>query len=435
MRLLIWMCTECTLTRLIQKYKQINQEIRMEKSIRRQTALRAAGIIFLIKVLWLFVFFYSFSSARWAGHIYADIWPWRDFLLNCAKGELPYIDFSREYPLFTGYFYWLLQPFLPTANSDIFLRNYAVISMFIDVLVAYLFALVLQKFGSKKILLPVSLLLLCPTSLFLSPFRFENLLLVFVLLGYIAHLNNRPLLSSFIWGIGFNVKWFPAFIVLARDYKRWREGESLSKITSSILVFFVTVLAPNLLCAAVSYIKLGNINNIIAPMLFHIHRPLYWDTVLGVLTLWWGELSFEHMFDKFSLLLMIFAVFWRSKQSLNVKIILVCVGMLLINRVYSTQFHLWFYPFLLLIAFTTPSAFMTRRLVLFVVALDVLNITVYPFGMSNMLKEIDYFGANRATLYGGLWTFIFSAAVVLRSLILLLCGIFLIRASQKNYLK
>jgi len=197
------------------------------------------------------------------------------------------------------------------------------------------------------------------TCLILSPFRFEALLVFFVLCGYFFHLKNKSFHASIAWGLGFNVKWFPAFVEFMRDTLLWRKGTLPKRtIIISAAAFSAAALAPNLITAVFAYLQNGEIKNLLYPYLYHLKRPLYFDTLLGVWSIWYYTPLIEAFADKISLAFMLAVCLFKPRQSLEIKIILLCVAMLLFNRVYSTQFHLWFYPFLIL--FILPGQIMRR---------------------------------------------------------------------------
>jgi hypothetical protein len=150
------------------------------------------------------------------------------------------------------------------------------------------------------------------------------------------------------------------------------------------------------------------------PYEFHMRRPLYWDTVLGVGQIWLGELPFERHAGAWSLALMLLAIVIRPSMRLEAKAVLVCVAALVLNRVYSTQFHLWFYPFLLLEAADSGPARRRALLVAFGV-LDVLNVVVYPLAFALSYGEMHGFWPLSARQYGGPGTVLFSVAIVARA--------------------
>jgi hypothetical protein len=148
---------------------------------------------------------------------------------------------------------------------------------------------------------------------------------------------------------------------------------------------------------------------------FHVKRPLYWDTLLGVGQIWLGPLPWERYAGLWSLVLMLAAVVVRPRMSIEYKGVLICLAAVFFNRIYSTQFNLWFYPFLILGMLGDDRGDRRRIAVTFVI-LDLLNVLIYPISFAGAVAEMGGFfpGAARAA---GRWTVVFSAAIVLRTVV------------------
>ena len=117
-------------------------------------------------------------------------------------------------------------------------------------------------------------------------------------------------------------------------------------------------------------------------------------------------------------MLMAVLFFVRPRMRLELKAILIIAAALLCNRLYSTQFNLWFYPFVFLLLAESKKSIGPLLIVL--LALDFVNVVVFPFGFAYTLHELDYNSfANGSGSEGGAWTMVFSAAVIIRALLLL----------------
>jgi hypothetical protein len=102
---------------------------------------------------------------------------------------------------------------------------------------------------------------------------------------------------------------------------------------------------------------------------------------------------------------------------------------LLLNRVYSAQFQLWFYPFLLLSLVKSEEG-LDRGLLRLFLALDVLNVLVYPVSFVGAYGELGGFEPWRALERGSSWTVVFSLAIAARTVALLALGGALIRRER-----
>ncbi len=136
-----------------------------------------------------------------------------------------------------------------------------------------------------------------------------------------------------------------------------------------------------------------------------------------VAVLWLGYLPIERYAAAWSLGLIAIAALVKPKLTFEYRCVLMVIAVILCNRVYSTQFNLWFYPFLL---FALDQELGTRfsQLLKGYIALDVVNVFVYPFAFTNALAELGAFGPSIAAERGGVWTTLFSAAILLRASLL-----------------
>jgi hypothetical protein len=95
--------------------------------------------------------------------------------------------------------------------------------------------------------------------------------------------------------------------------------------------------------------------------------------------------------------------------------VLICLAAVFFNRIYSTQFNLWFYPFLILGLLADDERHRRLIAVTFLV-LDLLNVLVYPFSFAGAVAEMGGF-FPWAAREGGPWTVVFSAAIALRTVV------------------
>jgi len=112
--------------------------------------------------------------------------------------------------------------------------------------------------------------------------------------------------------------------------------------------------------------------------------------------------------------------------------VLICIAMLIFNRVYSTQFNLWFYPFLF-VMLADKSQRESMKLLVLIFTLDVVNLLVYPFGFAGAYAEMGgTFGVLLARELGSGWSILFSVGIVLRALILGLLAWILIKLPDSS---
>jgi hypothetical protein len=106
----------------------------------------------------------------------------------------------------------------------------------------------------------------------------------------------------------------------------------------------------------------------------------------------------------------------RPGMGVETKGVLICLATVVFNRIYSCQFNLWFYPFLILTALRRPAR-ERNTLAGVLVLLDLLNVIVFPFSFSPAVAEMGGFFPYAAREEGGPWTIVFSLAILVRALV------------------
>ena len=364
-------------------------------------------------------------GSAWMPHLVQDIVSWRPFLEQARQGLIPYVDFSKEYPVGAGALYWLLAQVVDPADTKGTVLVHALLMFAVDILNSVLFYRIAAGIDARRALVATLAFALNPTALVLGPVRYEGIVVTLVLLGYAAHGRGRPLAAVLSWSLGCWLKWFPAFFIAAQEYRALVVERALGRAFKAAAVFLAVAAAVNLPVIALAWYRHGSLEHWLWPYRFHATRPLYWDTLLGVGQIWLGPLPFERYASLWSLALIAAALLVRPRMRLEYKGALVCVAAILVNRIHSTQFHLWFYPFLVLGLMTEPRAVL-RRIVPLLVAVDVVNVLVYPFAFAYAYGEMGGFLPFSARA-GGAWTVVFSAAIVARAALLAVLAAFLLR--------
>jgi len=365
--------------------------------------------------------------SAWMPHLVQDIVSWRRFLEQARQGLVPYVDFSKEYPVGGGVLYWILGSFVDPADTRGTVLAHALVMSAVDVANAGLFYRIASGIDGRRALAATLLFALNPTSLVLGPVRYEGVVVTLVLLGYARHRSGRPLLAVAWWSLGCWLKWFPSFFIAAQEHRalvvegvRWRWLKAAG-------LFLAVAAAVNLPFMALAWHRHGSLEHWLWPYRFHATRPLYWDTLLGVGQIWLGPLPFERYASLWTLVLVAAALVVRPRLGLERKGALLCIAAILFNRIHSTQFHLWLYPFLILAFLAEPRPALLR-IVPLAVAVDLLNVLVYPFAFSYAYGEMGGF-APFAARAGGPWTAAFSAAIVARAALLAVTAALLLRRS------
>jgi len=386
---------------------------------------RAASIVALWKAMALGLLVTLFWDAPWVSHLVQDIRTWHGFFLSTQAGLVPYVDITKEYPVLGGALYWTMSPFVEADDLRQTVLVHGLFMLAADVLNAVLFYR-LARGVLPSLALPATLLFaLNLTSLVTGPVRYEPWVTTFVLLGLAGHRKGRYDRATFWWAVGCGLKWYPAFFVAAQEYRLWRvEGRRTHWMRAALIFAAATaaINAPFLIAAW----REGTVSNWLAPYLFHARRPLYWDTLLGVGQIWLGPLPWERHAGAWSLVLMLAATVVKPSMPVEAKGVLICLAAVVFNRIYSTQFNLWFYPLLILAALGASEA---RRngLLLLMVLLDFLNVMVFPTTFTPAVAEMGGFFPFAARDAGGPWTIAFSWTIVARALVIVALAVTLLR--------
>ena len=364
-------------------------------------------------------------------HLVQDLRTWRGFFEDVQAGLVPYVHITKEYPVLGGVLYWLMAPFVQADDLRQTVLVHGLFMLAADLLNTVLFFGAVRRLA-PALALPLTLALgLNLTALVTAPVRYESWIVTFVLLGYRAHRGGRFHLAALWWAVGCGLKWYPAFFLAAQEWRLFVQEKRRWHWAGAGLVFAGVTAVINLPFLLWCLEENGTIANWLAPYVFHARRPLYWDTLIGVGQIWLGALPWERYAGLWTLALMAAAVLFRPRASLEDKAVLVCLAAVVFNRIYSTQFNLWFYPLLLLgiARLGLPAA--RTRLLLFVL-LDLLNVLVYPMSFTGAVEEMGGFFPLAAREAGGPWTVVFSWAIVARTLAVAALAVVLLRRPLRD---
>lgn len=384
-------------------------------------------ITLIVRGVISFLYITELRNLPWSAHMYVDIWSWLPYLEKCFYGYLPYVDFSKEYPVAIGMVFWGISLIANHNNPDFLLDFHNIFFSSFELINVIIFYKVLKEYDCKKPFLYALCYCLLPTNLVLTPFRYESLVNVFFFSGILFYKRNQNYLASSALSIGTAFKWYPTFFLAIAEWKRLLETKAFLSILKNVLIFLAIFLVINVPFIIMGLTEKGNFANWSATYLFHVKRALYWDTPLGVLTLWFGYIPFEHYASLFSLVLMFVFFFIKPKLDVIAKTIIITAAALVFNRAYSTQFHLWFIPLCLVYLGYTPR----KSLMIFlIVSLEVLNIFVYPFSFTYSILELDGFNQGVALESAGFWTWGFGMAILIRAHLLVELIIYLYQFSH-----
>lgn len=367
------------------------------------------GIVIKMTVLGLMM---TQSSSMMFYWLVGDVEHWQTFWRTLQEGQIPYVDFTREYPVGATLFYASLYPFFSTltsvADKVSAVGLHGVIFSLIDIANFFLLFKVLNVFKVKRALIYAIAFFLLPTALVMSPFRFDNVVVMSILLGLWAHAEGRIVLRDIAWSLGCWLKWYP--IVLIGTYGisqlvRKRDWKAFWKTSATFIVITILINGPFL---AMSMSKYGNIDQWIATYTFHSKREAAFDSLWGFMWLWNEWMLSRNVLQNIMLISVVGTWILTWSWPSAIRCCLCLEVFLFTNRVYSPQFHLWIIP-LVFLFMDGLSDSMRRKTWITLSVWEITNILVFPLTYTMMAQEFS----TREFGTGRLW---FSIFIIIRTL-------------------
>jgi hypothetical protein len=393
---------------------------------REEVAVVAATVLARATMLAWLCHAYVHDSAL-ARNLFGDVDSWFRFVIGVRIGFAPYVDLPREYPVGASLLYVMIG-LLDRRNHRIwrFMAWHGAVMAALDVVNALLF-LALARERSPRRALPLTLLFsLNATAVLLSPVRFESAIVTTLLLGLRAAGRGRAARAALPLSLGTWLKWFPALLMPAAQAQSERQGAPPRSRLAVAGTFAWVALALNGPLLVGVWVRTGSIKAWLDTYRFHVARPLAPDSVLGAAQLWLGPLSVERWASAWSAIALVLALWWGLRRGMEASAVMAGAAILVLNRLYSPQFHLWFYPFLLLLAAAQPPRVFARLLAAWA-ALDLMNAAVYPFLFEAAKTELRDWPRVLPAVAPGPWTAWFTSVVVARSVVLLALAAMVLR--------
>src|SRR5260370_10369561 len=253
------------------------------------------GAVLCARILAMLLAAQLWPRVGWLNHIYVDVWTWGEFFRHSQSRLIPYVEFNKEYPVGAGLLYWWMSGFVDLRHPAQTLRTHALFMMAADLVNTALFYAIAREIDARRALWATLLFSLNLTLVLLGPVRFESWVVATVLAGYLFHRRQKPLLATCFWSVGCWLKWFPALLIVAQEVRAYVVEGKRTQWLRSALVFLGVSAAFNLPFIVWSYRTRGSVDNWLGAYLFHLRRPLYWDTLLGVWQLWMGALPLAEL--------------------------------------------------------------------------------------------------------------------------------------------
>jgi hypothetical protein len=393
----------------------------MLKEFRDQGLWTVLGATAILKIVLIAIAFslLGLPNTEWLGHTIADMNYWIGFWQKTEKGLIPYVDFEYGYPTLCGVLYWFMGKFIDLTDGrwKFIMLNHSIFMAIADIVNAGLIYLILKDINPKRALLLTGVFILSLTGLILTPVRYESYVISFVLVGYILQRRDQPLWATMVWSLGGWLKWYPFIFILVEEIRVFTIEKDRNRWWKSLGIFLGIAVICNLPFILGCIAKNGSIDTWWATYSIHVNREVSSDTVFGVVKLWLGDIKLEGLANNITVFLITLAVVLRRDLKVEYKGVIVIIASIFCNRIYSPQFNLWLYPFLLF-AIAQESK---KRWLIFLglyVALDLTNIMVFPFTFADAIIEMKGLAPGLAAKSGGIATIIFSCLIMIRAALL-----------------
>lgn len=329
----------------------------IEKRKLKQDILTLAFVSILTKIVMIFIttkIFHSFIDLF-------DISVYLGYALNTYQGQIPYVDFSIEYPQLA-----LVPILIPlifaiiTQNLNTYLHVYQIFMTILDMLTTLLVYFIALKFYSqKRAFLSGILYATSFSSAYFAITKFDAFPTFLLMLSLFFFIYKKET-AGYIWGaMAFLAKWFPVFAIpyyLIFDYQN---NKPLSYIAKKAAVSFAVVIAVMLPFFAYNpsmFIETYKLQigreplahsfiyyiNYISSHVSHFSLPANAATLLMLI----GQIILLYKYYKLNS---------KSYKSVSIFIFSSIFLFVILNQVFSPQYILWITPFFSLFLLNTSK--------------------------------------------------------------------------------
>ncbi len=268
-------------------------------------------------------------------------------------GKVPYRDVISEYPQIPTFIFGILYlPFLNQVDSNaVYLKYSNLFSFLMLCLLICLITTLGSMLPEKKKKLAYFLLL--PAPLYFAYNRFDVLPTLIVVLALFMISKEKWEFAGILLGIGTLTKWYPALVVLpVITYMVYRKI-SIIKIGLFLILFGTTCLV----ILSPTYF-MGGLKAILSPYIFHSNRgfeiaslPTFLEPMIKIIIPFENENSMKTVYVLLQISVLPLVIFNHidSFEKLLSWCLLIISFYILFSRIYSPQWLLWIFPFMILL--------------------------------------------------------------------------------------
>jgi len=316
------------------------------------------GLSVAVKVLTLFLttaLFHSFIDLF-------DISYYLKYAVKAFSGQIPYVDFSVDYPQFA--LFSILAPFpfaMLTQNANTYVLVHQVLMALFDTGTAVLVYLVALKLSDQRqAFLSGILYATAFSSAYFVLTKYDAYPTFFLMLAVALFVYGRETGGYLAATAGLLVKWFPALALpffLLHDLRSGRPREEILRRVGLCAALVLVVTVPLLLLAPSVFLRTYTVNtgfNVLTHSLVY-----YLDFVTGNLlsVRFFGEISlFLTVIVQLGLIFLWYRHPSRGMRTLCGFVFLSVLAFILTNKIASPQYFAWVTPFLaIFLAGTLPE--------------------------------------------------------------------------------
>ena len=342
-----------------EKYSDTKQALFSPKTIssccpalsNKITHVNSLAILLVVSVLVKIIIFFSSLYAPFDA-VTGDIELYYDYASMVASGQIPYLDFSLEYPLF--FFIPILIAYIPvliSQNLATYMFSYMAFMYVMDLaMLVCIYFIALNFFGPKKAFLCGFLYATAISAAFYVPITYDIIPIFLLVFSILLYLYGKTMSAYISVASGALAKWFPVlaipFIFVHGLKNQARSSDTKKGILLSIFLFLVFT---------IPFVVL-NWDGFLFTYTFNLSRDVQTHSLI-----YYGEVisrffSFEQNFVFLSFVLLLFTeilllvVYYRylddKISTLFCTIFLSVFFFVILNKNFSASYIVWLTPFL-----------------------------------------------------------------------------------------
>ncbi len=365
------------------------------------------ALLFLAQLVLTIIFLQSHNPV-WRGHLEVDVYNYYTKQVEVFLQSFSFINLQNN-EILPGTLIFLFTPLLFNlfGTASLTYLNYLMSFLLVNILLLFLhlYLYFSQRPLINSYLYLILLLALGPILLF----RFELMVSLLVLLGFLAYKKKKTYLSFFLLGFAVSLKVYPIiflpYLLLLLFFKK-----QYKKIFLSLSFFFIALMA-----AALSFFILGgNLEQLATSLSFHAKKPISIESTYGVVLTAkslltagkppaliggygvWGIVDrlnnsvWLNWYWIFSLLGFYIFLYFKNFFHLQVKagiFMLLGILFLIFSKNLHPQYLFWFMSFIPLLK-TSKKYFFDYLIIFFIaVIIALINQFIYPILYSQFLDQ------------------------------------------------